>query len=169
MEQAKLSTGRAELWQGDKPLVTVMVLDGKKKQLHTINWFYAYQGVETGVTFVEQAKLDKPLTQTEYRVRDMLLGSMGLGNWGIVNQAELARQIRVHRPDVSKAIKRLIELGIVERGEKLGKSCQYRISPGFSFKGTIAEGQAKAREAASYYKTHGKVIPFSQGSLLEPA
>jgi hypothetical protein len=109
---------------------------------------------------MEQAYMEKPLTQTEYRVRDVLLGSIGMGNWAVINQAEMARRLRVHRPDVSAAIKRLIELGIVLKGDKIGHSNQYMISPAFCFKGSLAEGQKLAHEAEKQHKA--KVIPFKR-------
>ena len=118
---------------------------------------------------MEQALLEKPLTQTEYRVRDMLLGSIHIGNWAIVNQAELARRLRVQRADVSRAISRLIELGIVIQGEKMGRNSQYMIAPGFAFKGGLAEGQKSVRKAEKTHKA--KVLQFhpasEQMSLLE--
>ena len=167
-------SGRGTFWpdkEGEPPTSILVVPRNRQYQ---IQWLTLWQDVETGVTLMEQARMERPLTQTEYRVRDMLLGSIGLGNWAIVNQAEIARQLRVHRPDVSSAIKRLIELGIVIQGEKMGRNCQYMISPAFCFKGSLPEGQKLARQAEKEHKA-AKVIPFQgeqvpsrkQGSLLE--
>ena len=60
----------------------------------------------------EQAEMEKPLTQTEYRVRDWLMGTIGIGNYVYVNQAEMCRRLRIDKKNASMAIKRLIELGI---------------------------------------------------------
>jgi Uncharacterized membrane-associated protein/domain len=166
----ELPKGRGTFWPDDENQAPTSLLVLPRSKKYAGQWFYVHQDVDTGVTLMEQAKYEKPLTQTEYRVRDMLLGSMGLGNWAIVNQAEIARQIRVDRAKVSHAIKRLIELGIVIQGEKIGRNSQYMISPAFCFKGSMSEGQKLVKEAEKHHKA--KVIPFKarepeQGSLLE--
>ena len=151
-------SGRGTFLSDDDDKSPVSVFVTPKNRTYQVDWIPIWQGVKTGVTLMEQAQNEKPLTQTEYRVRDMLLGSIGLGNWAIVNQAEIARRIRVNRADVSKAIKRLIELGIVIQGGKVGRNNQYMISPAFCFKGSIGEGQKLVKEAIKQHKT--KVIPF---------
>jgi len=168
MEARKIDkvSGKGTFWPDEetKPPITLQVVDNRQKK-YDIPWFYVYQGTNTGVTMKEQATMKKPLTQTEYRVRDMILDAAGIGNWSIVNQAELARQLRVQRADVSRAIKRLINVGIIEVGkEKMGKNSQYRIAPGFCFKGPMWLGQKEAKEAADIHKA--KVTMF-QASLLE--
>jgi hypothetical protein len=153
----------------EKPPIHMNVIPLEKQRKYSGRaWFYVHQDVTTGVSLMEQAEFEKPLTQTEYRVRDMLLGSMGLGNWAIVNQSEIARRIRVQRADVSRAIKTLIERGIVIQGEKMGRNIQYMISPAFCFKGSMDEGQKLLRKSEKQHKA--KVIQLRptmvQGSLL---
>ena len=154
----EICRGRGTFLSDDDDKSPVSVFVTPKNRTYQVDWIPIWQGVKTGVTLMEQAQNEKPLTQTEYRVRDMLLGSIGLGNWAIVNQAEIARRIRVNRADVSKAIKRLRELGSVLQGGQLGRNNQYRISPAFCFKGSIGEGQKLVKEAIKQHKT--KVIPF---------
>ena len=76
----------------------------------------------------EQAEMEKPLTQTEYRVRDWLMGTIGIGNYVYVNQAEMCRRLRIDKKNASMAIKRLIELGILLRGPKSGRNNTYMVS-----------------------------------------
>lgn len=163
-------SGKATLWPEDEEQAPASVLVVPRNRKYSVQWLSLWQNVETGVTLMEQAKMEKPLTQTEYRVRDFLLASIGLGNWALVNQAEIARQLRLHRPNVSKAIERLIELGIVIKGEKLGRNAQYMISAGFCFKGGLGAGQKLVQKAQSQHK-NGKILQFPvpelcQGSLL---
>jgi hypothetical protein len=162
-------SGKGIFWPEDEDQAPVSVLVTPRNRQYQVQWLTLFQDIETGVSIVEQAKFEKPLTQTEYRVRDMLLGTIHIGNWAIVNQAEIARQIRVHRSDVSKAIIRLIELGIVIQGEKIGRNCQYMIAPGFAFKGSLGDGQKAVQKAQKEHKA--KVIPFrpaqaEQASLI---
>lgn len=111
---------------------------------------------ETGAGIVEQAVMERPLTQTEYRVRDFILGTIGIGNYCYVNQAEVGRALRIERAHVSRAIKRLIELQILIPGPKSGRSNTYMVNPSFCFAGGLSNG-IKARAEA---KKRGKVLPF---------
>lgn len=107
----------------------------------------------------EQAVMEKPLSQTEYRVRDWLLGTIGIGNMVHVNQAEIARQLRVHRISVVNAIKRLIELQILIPGPKSGRLCTYMVSPAFCFSGGLGDGIKQRKEVIKETK-RGKVMTF---------
>lgn len=158
-------SGRGTFIPDDETKQPASILIATKNRSYSIEWIPFWQGVETGVTLMEQAKYEKPLTQTEYRVRDMLLGLIHIGNWAIINQSEIARQLRIDQADVSKAIKRLIALGIVIKGEKMGKMYQYMIAPGFAFKGALPEGQELVKKAAKEHKA--KVLQFKQKSLLD--
>ena len=160
----EIPKGLATVWPEDENQAPTSVLVLPRKREYQVQWLTLWQFVDTGVTLMEQARLEKPLTQTEYRVRDMLLGSIGLGNWAIVNQAEIARQLRVHRPKISAAIKRLIELGIVIQGDKMGRNSQYMISPAFCFKGSLQEGEKLVRQAEKEHKAKAKVLPFQRSS-----
>ena len=157
-------SGQGTFWpeKDGKPPVSVFITP--KNRNYNVEWIPLWQGVETGVSLMEQA-IDCKMTLTDYRVRDVLLGSIHIGNWAIVNQAEIARRLRIDRADVSKAIKHLIEFGIVIKGDRMGRNHQYMIAPGFAFKGALPEGQQLVKKAAKEHKA--KVLQFKQKSLLE--
>ena len=46
-----------------------------------------------------------------------------------VNQAEVAEQVGMNRHNVNRSIKKLIELGVVLEGVKIGVSRSYRLNP----------------------------------------
>lgn len=140
----------------EKPKTALFVVERLKKDYKT-KWLSVWQNVSTGVSIMEQAKYDKPLTQTEYRVRDMIIGLIGYNNWALINQAEIAREIRVDTSNVNKALCHLIALGIIERGDKFGRYSQYKVSSGMCFKGTLDEGQRLVKQAE---KQHARVIRF---------
>lgn len=125
------------------------------KRQYKAKWLLMWQD-ETGISMQEQAEMTKPLTQTEYRVRDWLIGEIGIGNYVFVNQSEMARRLRIQRSHASEAIKRLIELEILLQGPKSGRSNTYMINPAFCFSGKIEQG-IKARNDA---KQAGKILPF---------
>lgn len=119
-----------------------------KKRNYPVQWLLVWQDESTvGVSMTEQAEMEKPLTQTEYRVRDWLIGTIGLGNYVYVNQAEMARKLRIERATANRAVKRLVKLGIILEGPKSGKSNTYMINPAFMFKGGLGTGIEARKEA----------------------
>lgn len=152
----KYVKGLATVWPEDSaqaPITAYFTPPPKRK--YTARWLLLWQD-ETGASIVEQAMMDKPLTQTEYRVRDWIIGTIGIGNYVLVNHAECGRALRVARPNVSSAIKRLIELQILLPGPKSGRSNTYMVNPSFCFAGGLGSG-IKARNDA---RRQGKIIPF---------
>lgn len=102
-----------------------------------IDWFILIKNPSgMGVTLIEQAKMEKPLTQTEYRVRDWIIGHMELNNLAYINQAEMARELNIGAAHANKAVKRLVELGILLVYNTVGKSKVYRANPAFCYQGS---------------------------------
>ena len=66
-----------------------------------------------------------------------------------VNQAEVSEQVGMNRHNVNRSIKKLIELGVILEGVKIGISRSYRLNPNFGWKGSAKghrEGSARALE-----------------------
>lgn len=173
MEEQKFPTGLGTIWLEDEqqPPITAYFTPPRSKN-YPVRWLLLWQDEsEVGVSFMEQARMEKPLTQTEYRVRDYLLGSIGIGNYVFVNQAEVGRELRIHRQDVYAAIKRLIQLQILLIGPKSGRSNTYSVNPAFCFAGGLGNGVKERKEAIKQGKA--KILQFNpkaetqQGSLLE--
>ena len=59
-----------------------------------------------------------------------------------VNQAEVSEQVGMNRHNVNRSIKKLIELGVILEGVKIGISRSYR-QPNFGWKGS-AKGHREA-------------------------
>lgn len=130
-----------------------------KAKNYPARWLLLWQDEsEVGLSMTEQAKMEKPLTQTEYRVRDYIMGTIGIGNFVYVNQAEVARELRLDRAKVCHAIKRLISLGILICGPKSGRSNTYMVSPVFCFSGGLGHGIKERRAAIG----RAKVTPFQK-------
>ncbi len=155
--------GEATVWPDDATQApqTVYFVPPKNKK-YQARWLLLWQDPsDIGVSMVEQATMEKPLTQTEYRVRDYLMGTIGIGNCVYVNQAEVARALRLHRHKVCEAIRRLVELGILLKGPKSGRSNTYTVSPAFCFAGALHSGIEKRKKQIQDTKA-ARVIPFSQ-------
>ena len=74
-----------------------------------------------------------------------------------VNQAEVSEQVGMNRHNVNRSIKKLIELGVILEGVKIGISRPYRLNPNFGWKGS-AKGhrEASARALEGYQVIRGR-------------
>ena len=75
------------------------------------------------------------LTGNDMKVMWAMLGG-DYENLIQVNQAEVAEQVGMNRHHVNRSIKKLIELGVVLEGVKIGISRSYRLNPNFGWKGS---------------------------------
>ena len=79
----------------------------------------------------------------DFKVLMKLLSVLDYENLIQVSQAEIARELNMHRQHVQRSIKRLLDLGIVLEGVKIGISRSYRLNPNFGWKGS-AKGHREA-------------------------
>ena len=68
-----------------------------------------------------------------------LLSVLDYENLIQVSQADIARELDMHRQHVQRSIKRLIQLGIILEGVKIGISRSYRLNPSL-----VGKAQPKA-------------------------
>lgn len=134
-----------------------------KHKNYNAKWLLLWQD-ETGMSMQEQAEMENPLTQTEYRVRDWLIGEIGFGNYVFVNQAEMGRKLKIARSHISSAIKRLINLGILIQGPKNGRSNTYMVNPSFCFSGSLSNGIKARNEVIKNGKA--KILKFN-GNIID--
>jgi biotin operon repressor len=83
-------------------------------------------------------KAVKELNNKELKVFNYMLSIMDFENWINVPQKEIAKEIGIHKVDVSRAIKGLKEKGYIEIIKK-GRENYYRIRPEVAWKGTERE------------------------------
>ena len=76
------------------------------------------------------------LSGNDFKVLMKLLSVLDYENLIQVSQAEIARELNMHRQHVQRSIKRLMDLGIVLEGVKIGISRSYRLNPNFGWKGS---------------------------------
>jgi DNA-binding transcriptional ArsR family regulator len=75
------------------------------------------------------------LGEQAYRVMLILLGSLDLDNWIRIDQTEIAQKLNMKQPAVSRAIKMLVEHGVLLVGPPIGRSKTYRLNPSYGWKG----------------------------------
>ena len=83
------------------------------------------------------------LSGNDFKVLMKLLSVLDYENLIQVSQAEISRELNMHRQHVQRSIKRLLDLGIVLEGVKIGISRSYRLNPNFGWKGS-AKGHREA-------------------------
>jgi biotin operon repressor len=83
------------------------------------------------------------LSGNDFKVLMKLLSVLDYENLIQVSQADVARELNMHRQHVQRSIKRLMDLGIVLEGVRIGISRSYRLNPNFGWKGS-AKGHREA-------------------------
>ena len=83
------------------------------------------------------------LSGNDFKVLMKLLSVLDYENLIQVSQADVARELNMHRQHVQRSIKRLIDLGIVLEGVRIGISRSCRLNPNFGWKGS-AKGHREA-------------------------
>lgn len=85
------------------------------------------------------------LTGRQLRVLLMVLGMLDMENFLLLSQAEIAKDLGIRPSHVSEAISRLVEIGILIRGPKAGRSSTFRLNPSFGWKGSAANHREALR------------------------
>ena len=78
----------------------------------------------------------KDLGLEGFSVLMALLQKLDFQNLILVSQAELGRELGMHRQHVNAAIKKLAAMGAILEGPKVGQSRTYRLDPTFGWKGS---------------------------------
>ena len=121
--------------------VIPVYLTKPKAKKYDARWLLLWQdeAEKTGVSMLEQA-IDGALNLTDYRVRDYLLCKVGIGNFVHFNQSEASRALQIDQANVSRSIKKLVDMGIVLEGPKAGKFRTYQVNPALAFSGGLGNG-----------------------------
>lgn len=80
------------------------------------------------------------------RVLFAILAKLDFENFILLNQAEIGELLNIQRGNISRAITKLEEAGILVRGPKAGRSSTFRLNPSFGWKGSAANHQKALRE-----------------------
>jgi hypothetical protein len=88
------------------------------------------------------------LSGEEARVLLYLASTIGIDNeWKVLNQREIAEEIEMHQPNVSRALKELARMNVVLKGARIGKGHAYSLNPHLGWRGNFKK-HAPAKHAA---------------------
>ena len=133
-----------QLRVGQVDLATGEILDGA-----TLAVFYPKRknGFTTGWLAMAQEPLMKlaqaDLGKEAMRVLFAALAKLDFENWLSLSHADLGRELGIARPNVSRAIARLIQEGVLIAGPKLHGRGTYTLNPQYGWKGS-AKGHQQA-------------------------
>lgn len=89
------------------------------------------------------------LTHEQTKVLMMLLAELDYENYIQVAQIDIAEALKMQKTHVSRAVKGLIDLGVILEGPKIGRSKTYRLNPQFGWKGTVSNHKKALKNGLS--------------------
>jgi DNA-binding IclR family transcriptional regulator len=75
------------------------------------------------------------LTGREYRVLAYFMAELDFENFIRVSQTEVAERLGIDRANVSRAVKRFVELDIIHKGPRGPQGWTYQLDPSLGWKG----------------------------------
>lgn len=107
------------------------VIIGRKRNPYNKGWVMNSQEA-----MVILAK-DKEIKGETHRVLWFIGGILDFENWVQLSVSEIAEELELKRPNVSRAIKLLEKKEIIIRGPKVGRCYAFMLNPEFGWKGKV--------------------------------
>ena len=100
---------------------------------------------------VEAIAMDKDITQEMLRVWMLMVGKMSFENWVTIPQKEICEALGMQRSNVSRAIRKLVDKGLILQGPKLGRTTAYRLNSHYAWKGKRSNISTENGELKDFY------------------
>lgn len=89
------------------------------------------------------------LNHDQTRVLLALLAHLDYENYIQVAQVDVCNDLKMLKPNVSRAVKELVNQKIILEGPKIGRSKTYRLNPQYGWKGTISNHKKALKNGMS--------------------
>jgi hypothetical protein len=89
-----------------------------------------------------------------------VLAKLDFENWINLNQSAGSDEIQMKRPNFARGLKKLVEIGVVLPGPKVGRNATFRLNPSYGWKGS-AKGHNEALQARM--RARGLSVVASRG------
>jgi DNA-binding transcriptional regulator GbsR (MarR family) len=118
---------------------------------------------------------DKDIKGETHRVLWLIIGILDFENWVQISITEIAEELGLKQPSVSRAMKVLEEKEIILRGPKVGRSYAFMLNPEFGWKGDVTnledyrkkrEDQENHRKNRQRFEENLKLVEFSKKDQL---
>ncbi len=128
-DQTGILKGYIDKYTGEEYGFPVII--GRKRNPYAKGWVMNSQEA-----MVILAK-DKDIKGETHRVLWFIGGILDFENWVQLSVTEIAQELELKRPNVSRAIKLLEQKEIIIRGPKVGRSHAFMLNPEFGWKGKV--------------------------------
>ena len=109
---------------------------------------------------------DKDIKGETHRVLWYIGGILDFENWVHISITEIAKELEMSQPNVSRAIKLLEKKEVILRGPKVGRSHTFMLNPYFGWKGKV-KNLEKYREDKYKNKEYKDKIPVEEPKTLK--
>ena len=96
---------------------------------------YTYEGWMAMSLQAEEFFATNIKSLDDYRVLSALKARIDFENYLAISHTEIAEELGMKRPNVSRSIKHLLDLGIINKGPKVGRSLTYIFNPEMGYRG----------------------------------
>ena len=160
--------GYEDIYTGEQYGLPVLV--GRKNNPYANGWYMGNQELAREVF----AK-DKDIKSETHRVLWFIISILDFENWVQLSITEIANELGMLQPNVSKAIKVLENKEVIIRGPKVGRSFSFRFNPEFGWKGKVKnlddyrkerEDRENQRENQQRFEKNFKSIKLSKKDQL---
>ena len=93
----------------------------------------------------------------DLRVLLLLMARLDFENLIQLEQTLIAEKLGLHKQNVNRSIKRLVDIGCLLEGPKIGRSRTYRLNPNYGWKGS-SKNHHKALRTAEKAKAAGLTV-----------
>ena len=148
------------------------VIVGRKRNPYGKGWLMNSQEA------LEILAKDKEITGETYRVLFLVCARLDFENWVQIPITEIAQELELKQPNVSRAIKVLEEKEIILRGPKVGRSYVFMLNPEFGWKGKVKnldnyrrqrENEEKQQKNREQYEKNLELVELSKRDQLRMA
>ena len=128
------------------------VIVGRKRNPYGKGWVMNSQEA------LEIVAKDRDIKGETYRVLFFICARLDFENWVQISVTEIANELGMHQPDVSKAMKVLENKQIILRGPKVGRSYAFMLNPEFGWKGKVTNLEDYRRQEWDKETKHLKAL-----------
>ena len=122
--------GYKDVYTGEK--YGLPTLTGKGKRSPYLEWYMGNQRLAREIF----AK-DRDFKGDTHRVLWFLISVLDFENWIQLSITDIAKELEMRQPNVSREIKLLEKKKIIIRGKKIGRSSSFRFNPDYIWKGEV--------------------------------
>jgi len=133
--------GTVDLGTGEMQEGT-LVWVGVKRSPYGSRWYMSSQ--DAAIELAKDPVIGK--SAEAMRVLWYMVGRLDFENFIQVPQVEIAKELNMHKQHVNRAVKILLERGVLLQGPRVGRAYSWRLNPHFGWKGKVKNLEEQRRK-----------------------